>query len=83
MYESAPWRTELLKHALVLEEAPYWPMDEVPFDLERSLYYSAVVLRKLIEDGKLTDKFCAQSLSLTTHKSLAPDSSSIWRNMPG
>ena len=83
MYESAPWRTELRKHAATMRDAGKWPCEEVPFDLERSLFYSAVVLRKLIEDRKVTDVFASKSLDLISYRSKAPEKSSIWRDAPG
>ena len=61
MYESAPWRTELRKHAVTIRDVGEWPFEEVPPELERSLFYSAVVLRKLIEDRKVTDAFAAKA----------------------
>lgn len=83
MYESAPWRTELRKFAQTVRDAPQWPSEEIPFDLERSLFYSAIVLRKLIEDRKLTDSFTNKRVGVPTHKAIAPEKSSVWRNMPG
>lgn len=83
MYESAPWRTELRKHAVTIRDACEWPSEEVPIELERSLFYSAVVLRKLIEDRKVTDAFSAKALDVISYRSKAPEKSSIWRNMPG
>ncbi|PWG18187.1 hypothetical protein [Salibaculum griseiflavum] len=83
MYESAPRRTELRKFAVTLRDAPTWPVKEVPFELERAIFYSAVVLRKLIEDRKLTDSFAAEKLRVRVHAANAPEKSSWWRNMPG
>lgn len=83
MYESAPWRTELRKFAIILRDAPDWPCEEVPFELERAVFYSGAVLRKLIEDKKLTDSFTSKKLSIPVHTVNAPEKSSIWRNMPG
>lgn len=83
MYESAPWRTELRKHAVTIRNACEWPCEDVPYDLERSLFYSAAVLRKLIEDRKVTDAFAAKALDVITFRSNAPKKSSIWRNLPG
>lgn len=83
MYESAPWRTELRKHAATIRDAGNWPYEEIPFDLERSLFYSAAVLRKLIEDRKVTDAFSSRSLNVIYHRSIAPEKSSLWRNSPG
>lgn len=83
MYESAPWRTELRKFAVTLRDAPYWPGEEVPFEIERAVFYSGVVLRKLIEDRKLTDSFMAEKLRIRTHTAKAPEKTSYMRNMPG
>lgn len=83
MYESAPWRTELRKHAVTIRDACEWPCEEIPPELERSLFYSAVVLRKLIEDRKVTDAFAAKALDVICYPSKAPEKSSVWRNMPG
>ena len=83
MYESAPWRTELRKHAATISDAGEWPCESVPYELERSLFYSAAVLRKLIEDRKVTDAFAAKVLDIITYRSNAPKKSSIWRDMPG
>lgn len=83
MYESAPWRTELRKHAVTIRDVGEWPFEEVPPELERSLLYSAVVLRKLIEDRKVTDAFASKALKVISYRSKAPEKSSIWRNMPG
>ena len=83
MYESAPWRTELRKFAVTLRDAPMWPSEEVPFELERAMFYSGVVLRKLIEDRKLTDSFATKKIKVATHSATAPEKSSVWRNMPG
>jgi hypothetical protein len=83
MYESAPWRTELRKHAVTIRDAGKWPCEQrVPFELERSLFYSALVLRKLIEDRKVTDAFASKSLDVISYRSKSPEKSSIWRNMP-
>lgn len=83
MYESAPWRTELRRHAATIRDAGFWPTHEIPFDLERSLFYSAAVLRKLIEDRKVADAFASKSVNVISRKSKAPEKSSIWRDMPG
>lgn len=83
MYESTPWRTELRKFAVTLRDAPNWPYKEVPFELERAVFYSGIVLRKLIEDRKLTDAFVAEKLRIRAHAAHAPEKTSIWRDMPG
>lgn len=83
MYESAPWRTELRKFAATVRDAPLWPSEDVPFELERALLYSAVVLRKLIEDRKVTDELSSKVLTVITYKASAPAPSSVRRNSPG
>jgi len=60
-----------------------WPSEEVPFELERAMFYSGVVLRKLIEDRKLTDSIATKKVRVATHTATAPEKSSFWRNMPG
>lgn len=83
MYESAPWRTELRKQAIVLRDVPSWPSEEIQFELERALFYSGVVLRKLMEDRKLTDEFCARTMLVPVHITVPTDKDSVHRNMPG
>lgn len=83
MYESAPWRTELRKFSVIIRDSQSWPSDEVPFELERAVFYSAVVLRKLIEDRKLTDSFITEKQRTVIHKAIPPNKSSILRNLPG
>jgi hypothetical protein len=83
VYESAPWRTEIKKHALTLRDAPQWPIEGVPFDIEKALLYSAVVLRKLIEDKKVADEFGKMEIELSTLIASAPPRKSVWRNTPG
>ncbi|NDK36857.1 hypothetical protein [Rhodovulum sulfidophilum] len=68
---------------MTIRDVSEWPLEEVPPELERSLFYSAVVLRKLIEDRKVTDTVAGKTLEVITYRSRAPEKSSIWRNMPG
>ena len=85
MYESAPWRTELRKFAVSIDETPFWPGRDatVPFELERAVFFSAAVLRKLIEDRKVTDDFRARSITVETYRTKSPDKDHWFRDMPG
>ena len=83
MYESAPWRTELHKFAITILDARCWPCEDVPFELERSLFYSATVLRKLAEDQKFGDDFRTLSVPVTRYKTKVSPKDSVSRNLPG
>lgn len=83
MYASAPWRTELRRHALMLSESALWPYDDVPFELEKSLFYSAAILRKLIEDRRVTDSFRSKTVKVKTLRTITPQKDHWFREMPG
>lgn len=83
MYESAPWRTELRLHAVTIRESCECRYSEVPFSLERAILYSAFVLRKLMEDRKLTDEFCDRIVRAETFVAAAPEIGNFWRDLPG
>ena len=78
--ESWPWKQELLNHANVISETlvNYSSTDieeeelgAMEFRLERAVFYSAYIIRKLIENGKLTDICSTQKISVSVYKSIA------------
>lgn len=66
------WKTELsslldeLSRANTFSESN----DEAQFNFERSLFYSAFVIRKLIEGGNVTDSTSQEEVLLTTYPSV-------------
>ncbi len=60
MLNTAPWKAELDRHICDLEEISAISFEEesaeTDFALERALFYSAMIVRLLIDDGEVTDK---------------------------
>jgi len=55
IWESSLWKRELETQASVLNTAKLDRDESVPFDVERALFYTAFIVRKLLENNKLTD----------------------------
>lgn len=67
--ESAPWKDELAAFSAELTRCMQTPAgdDFEDFALERPLFYSALVLRKLIENWKVTDALRDRQIAITTY----------------
>lgn len=70
-YFDDQWRNELSQHLEKIRVAALHPMDapHALFDLERPLLYSAFIVRKLIEDGAVTDRLKGAWLEVKQHTS--------------
>lgn len=84
IWESWPWKQELLDHANVIGEtlANYSDIETegedfsaLEFRLERAVFYSAYIIRKLVENGKLTDTCSSQKVAVAVYKSIATEPS--------
>ena len=89
IWESWPWKQELLSHANNIEnsvsaysikmtEEEYGSNE---FKLERSIFYSAFIVRKLIENAKLTDH--CSNYKIKTQVFLAKETEPTIRNYLG
>lgn len=56
IYESGPWRNDLIRFARSLEQARKrkWPTDAQSWRIERDIMYGFFAIRKLLESYKLT-----------------------------
>lgn|GEM_PF-3289405 len=81
IWESDPWKTELRKFSQSIEviadekihydEAPEEEGEADPFfELEKTLFLSAFIMRKLIENKKITNKVAGCSIPLDAFDSL-------------
>ena len=74
--ESRPWKQERKKLLRTIRaEARRLKFDDEGeqyearlFKLERAIFYAAFVIRKLIENGKITDKVGRQAVEVTAFK---------------
>lgn len=55
IWESYLWKVELKAHRNILQSAKVDSDEDVYFNVEKALFYSAFVVRKLLENKKLTD----------------------------
>lgn len=71
--ESWPWKQELKRHkrALAKLSAVPLPEDTPDFKIEKPLHYSAMIMRRLIECGKATDKMRAIRYEIGAYPTLA------------
>ena len=89
IWESWPWKKELLVLANKLEELLDAYSSEqteeeyclTVFNLEKTIFYSAFIIRKLIENRKLTDKCSKQKIIVQVF--LATDTQPSIRNTLG
>jgi hypothetical protein len=72
IWESEPWKVELnsLSKKIKASADCLQRNDEAQFELERAFFYAAFVIRKLIEDGKITDRTAGHSIELDAYTSL-------------
>lgn len=74
--ESWPWKQELKRLLRTIRgEAPRLKFDDESdqydarlFELERAIFYAAFVVRKLIENGKITDRVARHFVEVTAFK---------------
>ena len=89
IWESWPWKQELLAHANALENLLSAYSDELSeeeyysteFNLEKAIFYSAFIVRKLIENRKLTDDCSKQKVVVQVF--LSKDTKPTIRNSSG
>ena len=82
MHESGPWKDELKLCVRDLSPSRIDCAEEVPFKLERALFLSAFIVRKLRENHKLTDRVASQSLEVSFHQAINRDRLPHLREMP-
>lgn len=83
IHESAPWKDELEHCALDLRPFRTDCSEGVPFKLERALFLSAFIVRKLPENHKLTDTVAASKLKVLMHPAIDRGRLAHQREMPG
>lgn len=83
IHESGPWKKEIESCARDLLPFKTDCMDDVPFKLERALFLSAFIVRKLRESHKLTDKVASQKLKVFFHEAIDRKRLAHLREMPG
>ena len=83
IHESAPWKRELARCAKHLKPSKTDCSVEVPFQLERALFLSAFIIRKLVESRKLTDSVARQKLSVLFHQAIDRHRLAHVREVPG
>jgi hypothetical protein len=81
--ESSPWKNELrrLKRALAHLAATALPEDMADFKIEKPVHYSAMVMRRLIECGKVTDKTRSLAFEIAAFPSRPDRHDSLFRLM--
>lgn len=74
IWESAPWKDELGIHASQLRKPANLQdiNEQEEFRIERSLFLSAFVLRKLIENGKISDQVSKKPIFVQCFPSTKP-----------
>ncbi|MFC6196856.1 hypothetical protein [Ponticaulis profundi] len=77
--ETALWKTELSSLKTNLLSVSIADDESVLFSLERSLYYSALVVRKLLENRRLTDKLAMHELSVSVFRARPENVSEVIR----
>lgn len=83
IWESGPWKQELLEHANIIEKCirSYSPKiserkhNRLQFKLERAIFYSVFIVRKLIENDKLTNTCSYQKIKVQRFKSKRTEAS--------
>lgn len=83
IHESAPWKDELELCSGDLFPRTTDCKEDVPFKLERALFLSAFIVRKLLENRKLTDKVASQRLDVSFHAAIDRERLAHQREMPG
>lgn len=83
IHESYPWKKELAQHAKVIRTIVSKNPDKIPFRIERALFYSSFIVRKLIENRKITDKCSNQCLKVILFETEPEPVESAFRDMPG
>ncbi|WP_371397228.1 hypothetical protein [Fretibacter rubidus] len=81
IWESWPWKQELLVHLKTIESSiSLISIDQTEdehnlwvFNLERAIFYSAYIVRKLIENRKLTDSCSNYKIKLSVHTAKRPN----------
>jgi hypothetical protein len=81
IYESFPWKMELQRHLVLVER---WSQKSDArkggfFYIERGVFLSAFILRKLMENRKLTDALRDRSMRCQSFRAFRPLSDRVFR----
>jgi hypothetical protein len=80
IFESFPWKMELKRHLLVSQKwSEKAKTERARFYLKRAVFLSAFILRKMMENRKLTDAVRDRSIRCEAFRSFRPVSDSISR----
>jgi hypothetical protein len=80
IFESFPWKMELKRHLLMLQKwSERAKTERARFYLERAVFLTAFILRKMMENRKLTDAVRDRSIRCEAFRSFRPVSDSISR----
>lgn len=81
-FHDEKWKNELAEHRKVL--AAFDPsVSEQSFEAERSVLYSAFIIRKLIEDTAITDRLRSRSVEVQTYPATSSPEARMLRATQG